>query len=92
MFESRKATSILIILLVIILGGIVSPVNASAEESNSGITANTDIQGLMNSINMSLLSELNTSPDFALMSIAEEQINLRQQRGKVVLLSFWATW
>jgi len=92
MFESRKETGIIIILLVIILGGIMSPINASADESNSGITADTDIQGLMNSINMSRLSELNASPDFALMSIAEEQINLRQQKGKVVLLSFWATW
>jgi hypothetical protein len=27
-----------------------------------------------------------------LMSTAEEEINLRQQKGKVVLLSFWVTW
>lgn len=82
----------LIILLVIFMGGIISPANASADEANSITTTHTDISGLMSSLNMSQLTEYKAPPDFNLMSIAEEHINLRQQRGKVVLLSFWATW
>jgi hypothetical protein len=27
-----------------------------------------------------------------LMSTAEEEINVRQQKGKLLLLSFWVTW
>lgn len=82
----------IIILLVIFLGAIVAPNSASADENNPGITASDDIPGLMRSMNISQLSEVMASPDFNLMSIAEEQINLREQRGKVVLLSFWSTW
>jgi hypothetical protein len=92
MFESRKTTCIIIILLVIFLGGIMAPANASAGDTNPEITTSNDIPGLMELMSISPLTELDASPDFNLMSLAEEQINLRQQRGKVVLLSFWATW
>jgi hypothetical protein len=77
-----------IILLIIFMGGIMAPGITSADETSAGKT----IPVLMESMNISPLPELNASPDFNLMSIAEEQINLKQQRGKVVLLSFWATW
>jgi peroxiredoxin len=32
------------------------------------------------------------SPDFSLMSLEGKQVNLSEFDGKVVLLSFWATW
>ncbi len=54
--------------------------------------ADIDISELMASLNIQQLAEPAVPPDFTLMSIAEEQINLRKLRGKVVLLSFWATW
>ncbi|HSF79765.1 MAG TPA: redoxin domain-containing protein [Anaerolineales bacterium] len=32
------------------------------------------------------------APDFTLTSLAGEQINLKELRGKPVILNFWATW
>ncbi len=34
----------------------------------------------------------NAAPDFSLTSPAGSPVSLSQQRGKVVLLNFWATW
>jgi cytochrome c biogenesis protein CcmG/thiol:disulfide interchange protein DsbE len=33
-----------------------------------------------------------TAPDFALDDLAGKQVTLKEQRGKVVFLNFWATW
>ena len=52
----------------------------------------TDISSLMDSMNIQRLPKPESSPDFNLMSVAEEQFRLSEQRGRVVLLSFWATW
>jgi hypothetical protein len=51
-----------------------------------------DLSSLMTAMNIQKSEKPVLPPDFTLISIAEEQINLRQQRGKVVMLSFWATW
>jgi peroxiredoxin len=32
------------------------------------------------------------APDFTLPNVDEQQVSLRQYRGKVVFLNFWATW
>jgi thiol-disulfide isomerase/thioredoxin len=32
------------------------------------------------------------APDFTLSNLDEKQVSLRQYRGKVVFLNFWATW
>ncbi len=50
------------------------------------------LSSLMTAMNIQQPEKPVLPPDFTLTSIAEEQINLRQQRGKVVMLSFWATW
>lgn len=33
-----------------------------------------------------------TAPDFQLKDLNDQDVSLSAQRGKVVLLSFWATW
>ena len=83
----------LIILTGVIYGGLNEWPRAApniTEAANK--PADIDISELMASMNIQHLAEPAVPPDFTLMSIAEEQINLRKQRGKVVLLSFWATW
>jgi hypothetical protein len=83
----------IIILLIIACIGLFDIGKAAADNGIKGDSQTTkDISDLMGSMNIFELSEVKASPDFSLMSIAEEQINLRQQKGNVVLLSFWATW
>ncbi len=89
---------LLIIAAIIILTGVIYGGLQEWPSAAPNITeadnkpADNDISELMASLNIQQLAEPAVPPDFTLMSIAEEQINLRQQRGKVVLLSFWATW
>jgi len=47
---------------------------------------------LLASVDMQHFTEPVKAPDFELDSVDGERINLSQYRGKVVLLSFWATW
>lgn len=89
---------LLIIAAIIILAGVIYGGLQEWPSAAPNITeadnkpADNDISELMASLNIQQLTEPAAAPDFTLMSVAEEQINLRQQRGKVVLLSFWATW
>ena len=50
------------------------------------------MSALMASMSIQQVPEPVTSPDFNLMSVAEQEIKLSDHRGKVVLLSFWTTW
>jgi cytochrome oxidase Cu insertion factor (SCO1/SenC/PrrC family) len=47
---------------------------------------------LLASVDMQHFTDPVKAPDFDLNSIEGERINLSHYRGKVVLLSFWATW
>lgn len=42
--------------------------------------------------NMSAISSPIVAPDFTLQDMDEADFSLRDYRGKVVLLNFWATW
>ena len=48
-------------------------------------------QDLFEAMGMAKLPE-QAAPDFTLSNVGEQQVSLRQYRGKVVLLNFWATW
>ena len=85
--------TIILILLGSIYGGfrVFSEIFPETSMAEQKLTA-TDLTTLMTAMNIRQPEKPVMSPDFTLMSIAEEQINLRQQRGKVIMLSFWATW
>lgn len=78
-----------IILLVMIPGG--TGLNNPASANPSG-SAEENLSFLMASMKIHQIDTPALSPDFSLMSLDGELVNLREFDGKVVLLSFWATW
>jgi len=78
-----------IILIVIIVGGIFMSDPASADQSS---LANQNLPFLMASMKIHQINDPASSPDFSLMSLDGKPVNLSEFDGKVVLLSFWATW
>ncbi len=82
----------LIILLVIFLGGIIAPGNASADITDSGNAPSSSITDLMRPANINKAVKPDISPDFSLISIYGDKVQLSRKQGKVVMLSFWATW
>ena len=78
-----------IILIVIIIGGTCLDNPASADQSGS---AEENLSYLMASMKIHQIDDPAPSPDFSLMSLDGKQVNLSEFDGKVVLLSFWATW
>ena len=47
---------------------------------------------LLDAMQMYHFDVVQEAPSFELLSVTGEKVSLRQYRGKVVLLSFWATW
>jgi cytochrome oxidase Cu insertion factor (SCO1/SenC/PrrC family) len=47
---------------------------------------------LLASVDMRHFTDPVKAPDFELNSVEGERVSLSRYRGKVVLLSFWATW
>ena len=45
-----------------------------------------------NKLKLEIPKTFTTAPDFELKDPAGKQLNLRELRGKVVFLNFWATW
>jgi hypothetical protein len=83
----------LVILLGLLYGEVKDFTAASSKNIESYMdVADPDISKLMASMNIQQLPKPTMPPDFNLLSVAEEQVNLSEHRGKVVLLSFWATW
>jgi thiol-disulfide isomerase/thioredoxin len=58
----------------------------------AGVKTDSDIAELLSSLNMYHFSEPVEAPSFELPSINGKMVNLSQFKGKVVLISFWATW
>ena len=92
--KAQKKLLILISLLILLAG--VNACDRRVPQENTGVPVVTktepDITTLMGSMEMQHMSEPVTSPDFILPSLDGEQVSLKAFRGKVVLLSFWATW
>ena len=92
--NAQKNLIILLSLLILLAG--VYACDRRVPQGNTGVQGVTktepDITYLMGSMDMQHITEPVTSPDFTLPSLDGEQISLKEFRGKVVLLSFWATW
>ncbi len=63
-----------------------------APESAAAEPASTVVDELMTALNMHQFKNPVQAPDFELSSLEGNKISLSQYRGKVVFLSFWATW
>jgi cytochrome oxidase Cu insertion factor (SCO1/SenC/PrrC family) len=58
----------------------------------SGADVDHDVAELLDALQMYRFNGIRKAPPFELQSITGETVSLNQYRGKVVLLSFWATW
>ncbi len=88
---------IMIMGIVILLGGIYGGLNEmtlATQDSSDSRTMKPDVSvsDLMSSMNIYQIADPEPSPDFSLMALNGEQINLSEYQGKVVLMGFWATW
>jgi hypothetical protein len=87
------AVTFLIVLLGGIYGGLKEWTGASSGTANiNSEPVNKTISDLIASMNMYRLKEPQSPPDFNLLSLDGEKVQLISNRGNVVLLSFWATW
>ena len=60
--------------------------------SSAGTKLDSNIADMISSMNLYTFDDVIKAPDFELLSLKGEKVSLGQHRGKVVLLSFWATW
>jgi cytochrome oxidase Cu insertion factor (SCO1/SenC/PrrC family) len=61
-------------------------------DSTEPVNTKTSVADLMTSLSIQHISKPLSAPDFELPSVNGETVSLSKYRGKVVLLSFWATW
>lgn len=95
--NSRNILFIVVLLVILIVvgtaGSLIRGYLTSSDTADaSSKVADDDIKDLMALMNMYHIENPVIPPDFNLKSLAGKNIQLSSQRGKVVLLSFWATW
>lgn len=88
-YKKRGSTltlsALLLLLIALVVAIIFWPVEASA--TNSSVpTAQNDIEAT------TLIHAGDVAPDFTVKMLDGSSVTLSQLRGKVVLISFWATW
>ena len=96
MTSSRKYY-VTFICLLLLMAGMYSCQKEEREDTlKKGLSGKKDpdnrVADLLASMNMHHFTDPVKAPDFELNSVHGEKISLSQYRGKVVLLSFWATW
>lgn len=93
---SKKHFFTIMFLLILLAGIYIGLKNRIVESSNVNISnevpMDSSIADLMASMSIHQFTEPVKAPDFELTSLEGERHRLRQYRGKVVFLSFWATW
>ncbi len=83
----------ILFLIAAVFAGLRGDFRISEDTSEAGQSLpENEIRRLLTAANFFELPERGKSPDFSLMSLEGDQVRLSQYRGKVVLLSFWATW
>ena len=78
-------TALLLVLVALVVAIIFWPVEVSATR-NAAPTAQADIEAT------TLIHAGDVAPDFTVEMLDGSRITLSDLRGKVVLVSFWATW
>jgi peroxiredoxin len=88
-YKKRGSTltlsALLLVLIALVVAIIFWPVEASATR-NAAPTAQQDIEAT------TLIHAGDMSPDFTVEMLDGSKVTLSDLRGKVVLVSFWATW
>lgn len=94
----QKKRSYIVLLVFVVLCFMLSGCQQERQEPLSGVNqssgpgSESQIAELLNAMNMYGFETLQEAPSFELYSVYGEEVSLRQFRGKVVLLSFWASW
>lgn len=60
--------------------------------STESVNTRTSVADLMASLSIQQVTKPVSAPDFELPSVNGGKVSLSKYRGKVVFLSFWATW
>ena len=97
MIQGRKHFLFIAIIISILAAGTYScqmdkTDKPDKETSSSEIKLESNVADLISSMNLYTFKEIVKAPDFELMSVKGDKVSLSQHRGKVILLSFWATW
>jgi hypothetical protein len=95
MFKSKQF--IFIAVSIILFSGI----SVGCKDQNEAATVvshaqdtltESELTDLMMSMNIRQITNKSNVPEFRLRSLDGDWIELNEYRGKVVLISFWATW
>jgi cytochrome oxidase Cu insertion factor (SCO1/SenC/PrrC family) len=72
----------------------IKPDRKSTESSRTSPAPaeSSSLPEMLASLNILSPAETKKAPEFELTSIEGEKVSLGKYRGKVVMLSFWATW
>lgn len=62
------------------------------EKTEDALKSRASTAELMAAMNIQQITQPAKAPDFELTSVTGRKVSLSQYRGKVVFLSFWATW
>lgn len=87
--KKRGSTAMLVAMLIVLIGLVVAiilwPVEAEAS-SPAAVTAQDDVNAT------TLVHAGTMAPDFTVEMLDGKKLTLSELRGKVVLVTFWATW
>lgn len=83
-----KVTAFIIVLLLTLAGLILSNQDFP-QRQKTPVTTEDD---LLTELSIEQMDKKTSAPDFTLKDLSGETVRLRDLRGKVVFLNFWATW
>ncbi len=93
----RKKQFYMIAVCLVVIAGIFVGLKDESESADNVISSsktpvNSDLSGLMTSMKIRQFTGQRELPDFDLMSLDGNRVQLSQYKGNVVLVTFWATW